>query len=77
MFWKALNATLAVQRLQSQSEAEQATALVNQVLNPELSPSNPGNDAHADVLQYYQPNMLKQKLSLVILLSKVKRAGER
>lgn len=33
---------------QSQSEADESTTLVNQVLNPEPSPSNSGNAAHAD-----------------------------
>lgn len=48
LFRKALNATLAVQRLksrQSRSEADQSTALINHVLNPELSPSHSGNVA--------------------------------
>lgn len=48
LFRKALNATLAVQRLksrQSQSEADQSTALVSHVLNPEPSPSHSGNVA--------------------------------
>ncbi|XP_058232572.1 spindle and centriole-associated protein 1 isoform X2 [Hemibagrus wyckioides] len=41
----ALNATVAVQRIKSrqpQSEADQSTALINQVLNPEPSPSHSG-----------------------------------
>lgn len=50
---EALNATMAVQRLksrQSQSDADQSTALVSQVLNPEQSPSISGNVVHADTL---------------------------
>ncbi|KAB5533236.1 hypothetical protein PHYPO_G00129490 [Pangasianodon hypophthalmus] len=46
----ALNATLAVQRLksrQSQSEADQSTTLVTQVLNPEPSPSRSGGKSRS------------------------------
>ncbi|XP_047006065.1 spindle and centriole-associated protein 1 isoform X1 [Ictalurus punctatus] len=46
----ALNATLAVQRLKSrqcQSEAEQSTVLVNQVLNPEPSPARSGGKSRS------------------------------
>ncbi|XP_027031078.2 spindle and centriole-associated protein 1 isoform X2 [Tachysurus fulvidraco] len=46
----ALNATLAVQRVksrQSRSEADQSTALINQVLNPELSPSHSGGKSRS------------------------------
>lgn len=64
---KALNATLAVQRLKSrqcQSEAEQSTVLVNQVLNPEPSPARSGNVAQPDAFkcslnvhrEIYEPN---------------------
>ncbi|KAK3515533.1 hypothetical protein QTP70_024216 [Hemibagrus guttatus] len=46
----ALNATVAVQRIksrQSQSEADQSTALINQVLNPEPSPSHSGGKSRS------------------------------
>ncbi|TSK98446.1 Spindle and centriole-associated protein 1 [Bagarius yarrelli] len=46
----ALNATVAVQRLksrQSQSDSDQSSALINQVLNPETSPSNSGGKSRS------------------------------